>query len=69
MLLERYTEKQIDQARPSASGRERMQLLRSVRVKARLDPDFASCVDQLNRSQFECAMAAHNADQMERCLL
>lgn len=68
-LLERYTEKQIDQAKPSASTRQRTEMLRAVRVKAQLDPEYARCSDAVSRSQFECAMQADSADQMERCLL
>jgi hypothetical protein len=68
-LLDRYTDKIIDQARPSAGQGERIQLVREARKKASLDPQFAECPSRVSRSAFECAMAAANADQMERCLL
>lgn len=68
-LLDRYTEKVIEQARPSAAQGERIQLIRETREKAHLDPQFSECPSRVSRSAFECAMAAHNADQIERCLL
>lgn len=68
-LLDRYTDKQIDQARPSTTRAERMRLLRAARERAVLDPEFRACPERLTRHQFDCAMTAHNADQIERCLL
>ena len=68
-LLDRYTDKVIDQARPSASTAERRELTLAARKKAELDPEFAECSNRVTRSQFECAMAADSADQIERCLL
>lgn len=68
-LLDHYTDKVIDQARPSASTAERRELTLAARKKAELDPDFAECSDRVSRSQFECAMEAESADQIERCLL
>ncbi len=68
-LLDRYTDKVIDQARPSASTAEHRELMLAARKKAELDPEFAECTDRVSRSQFECAMEAQSADQIERCLL
>lgn len=68
-LLDRYTEKVIEQARPSTSPAERSRLLLAARKKAELDPEFAECAERVSRRQFECAMAANSADQIERCLL
>lgn len=68
-LLDRYTDKVIDQARPSTSTAERRDLTLAARKKAELDPAFAECSDRVSRAQFDCAMQAQSADQMERCLL
>ena len=68
-LLDRYTEKVIDQARPGASQAERSELVLEARQKAALDPEFAECSRRVSRNEFECAMKAGNADQIERCLM
>jgi hypothetical protein len=68
-LLDHYTDAQIEQARPSASSRDRLELKHAAGAKAQLDPEFARCADEVSRAQFECAMAAQSADQIERCVL
>ena len=68
-LLERYTDKLIDQTRPSATPGEHAKLISETREAAARDPLFARCALEVSRSQFECAMAAPNVDSIERCLL
>lgn len=68
-LLDRYTEKVIDQARPSTSQSERSELIFETRQRAKFDPEFSKCSARVSRAEFECAMQAGNADQIERCLL
>ena len=68
-LLDRYTEKVIDQARPKTKQAERSQLILKARSAAALDPEFAQCTRRVSRAKFECAMHAGNADEMERCLM
>lgn len=68
-LLDHYTEKVIDQARPKASRAERSELVFEARQKAQLDPEFSACSSRVSRNEFECAMQAVNADQIERCLM
>lgn len=68
-LLDRYTDKVIDQARPSTKAAERLELQLEARKKAKLDPAFSECSARVDRKQYECAMAAFTADQMERCLM
>jgi hypothetical protein len=68
-LLDRYTDKVIDQARPSAKQAERSLLIVETRQKAKLDPEFSACSSRVSRAQFECAMQAGNTDQIERCLM
>lgn len=67
-LLEHYTDKQIDQARPSTRSADRSVLLDQARARAATDPEFATC-RTLSRSAYDCAMAAGSADAIERCLL
>jgi hypothetical protein len=67
-LLEHYTDKQIDQARPSTRSADRSVLLEQARTRAATDPEFATC-RTLSRSAYDCAMAADSADAIERCLL
>jgi len=68
-LLDHYTDKQIDQARPSTRPADRFVLIEQARVRAASDPQFATCTAQVSRSAYECAMAASSADAIERCLL
>lgn len=68
-LLEHYTDKQIDQARPSTPPGVRARLIQDALVRAATDPVFLECSRKVSRSQYECAMAAGTADAVERCLL
>jgi hypothetical protein len=68
-LLDHYTDKQIDQARPSTLSAERFVLIEQARVRAASDPEFATCTAKVSRSAYECAMDAASADAIERCLL
>ena len=69
LMLDRMTDKQIDQARPSTGHVERSEKMMEARKLSKSDPEFARCSSRVSRAQYECAMAAGNADQMERCLL
>jgi hypothetical protein len=68
-LLDHYTERQVEQARPSTNARGRIELQQEAQKKALIDPEFERCPQVLTRIQFDCAMTAHSADQIERCLL
>lgn len=68
-LLDHYTEKVIDQARPKATRAERSELILEARQKAELDPEFSACGSRVSRNEFECAIQAQSADQIERCLM
>lgn len=68
LLLERYTERQIDQARPSSTPGERARLVIRARELAETDPEFSRCPVAVHRSQYVCAMDAPDVDAMERCL-
>jgi hypothetical protein len=68
-LLDHYTERQVEQARPSTNARGRIELQQEAQKKALIDPEFERCPQAVTRMQFDCAMTAHSADQIERCLL
>lgn len=68
-LLDHYTEKVIEQARPSAKPVQRTRWVGEARLKAAQDPEFARCAEAVRRDQFECALQSHTADEIERCLL
>lgn len=68
-LLDHYTERVIEQSRPSAKPAERAKLVGEARLKAARDPEFAACSTRVRRTQFECALASQSADEIERCLL
>jgi len=68
-LLDHYTERQVEQARPSTNARGRIELQQEAQKKALIDPEFQRCPQVVSRAQYDCAMAAHSADQIERCLL
>ncbi len=68
-LLDHYVEllAQSDGKTPSTEEIQRMQ--REARVEAASDPQFARCSEEVSRQELECAMKAHTADDVERCLL
>jgi hypothetical protein len=68
-LLDLYTDKVTDQARPKADAPERAKLKSLAREQARRDPEFAACPDRVTEAQVRCAKAALNADEIERCLM
>ncbi|MCH2109727.1 MAG: hypothetical protein MK135_10375 [Polyangiaceae bacterium] len=68
-LLDHYTLLVIEQAQPDATTQERAVSIKKAREAAARDPEFASCSNRVSRNQFNCALAAYNADQVERCLL
>jgi hypothetical protein len=68
-LLDRYTDKLIDQAHPSLKPSERHELLMKARAKAATDPEFSACPSRVTRNQLECSLAAPDVDSIERCLL
>ncbi len=68
-LLDRYTNKMIDQSTSSIRPAEREERIMQARRLSQLDPAFAECASRVSREAFECAMKSGNADQMERCLM
>jgi len=68
-LLDLYTEKVIDQARPKTDARERAKLKALSRERAQQDPEFLDCPKRVSRTQVDCARKSVTADEIERCLL
>ena len=68
-MLDHYAETLIEQAHPSAKPSQRVKWVNEARLKAARDPEFAECPSRVGRSQYECAIAAPTADDVERCLL
>jgi hypothetical protein len=68
-LLDLYTDKLTDQARPKTEPSERAKLKAMAREKASRDPEFHQCTRRVTLSQVQCAKAAHDADEIERCLM
>ena len=68
-LLERYAEMLMhgEGARPSAT--ERLHLMAEVRARAATHRPFQSCTAEVTREQMDCALAAFNPDEIERCLV
>jgi hypothetical protein len=67
-LLDRYVEHLAHAAEPSPVPSAVQDARVRAREKAERDPEFVACTDALTRAQADCAMAAHNADEFERCL-
>jgi hypothetical protein len=42
---------------------------REARRKGAADPHFRSCTREVSRKQYDCALAADNADKLEQCML
>lgn len=67
-LLDRYVEQlaRANDPRPASStiALERAE----ARELAARSPSFARCSEAVSHEQASCALAAHNADEIERCL-
>jgi hypothetical protein len=68
-LLDHYTELLAKSLNPGISDEEILRMQKEARAKAAGDPEFARCSSKLSRRQWECAMKAPSADDVERCLL
>jgi hypothetical protein len=70
-LLDRYTELLIKSQDPKTPAHQIASLQQRARELAKNDPvyEFSACSKKVSRRNFECAMAAPSADEMERCLI
>jgi hypothetical protein len=68
-LLLHYVELLVRSDRPDVSGEELARMKREALHKGASDPQFRSCTSEVSRKQYECALAAENADKLEQCML
>jgi hypothetical protein len=68
-LVQRYAETLVDKERPGLSHGERERLIAAAVASASAGPAFRTCPRQVSRSSLECAQAAFNPDEIERCLI
>ena len=70
-LLAHYTERLVVDEHPGATATEvsAKQLAAQAAAETRPEFEFNACAKRVKRKQFECAMAASNVDDFERCLI
>jgi hypothetical protein len=68
-MLDHYVEVLAQSDGRKASPEEILRLQREARAKAATDPEFLRCTGEVSRRQYECAIKAPSADDVERCLL
>jgi len=68
VLLDRYVELLVRDRDPKADEGSVARQKSATREKAAHDPSFAACPKEVSAHAFDCAMAAPNADELEKCL-
>ena len=68
-LLDRYTEMLVRVDDPKATSTTLDRARADARVLARKDAAFRACTSEVSRESMDCALAANDADQIERCLI
>lgn len=68
-LLDHYVEllSRSDGKKPTTE--EILRLQREAHARARAGREFSRCPEEVSKRQLDCALAAHTADDVERCLL
>lgn len=71
LLLDRYVELIVRAEQPETNPEEVHRQQSEARRVAHANPslEFDECPNRVSRTQFECAMAAPDADSLERCLV
>lgn len=67
-ILRRYADARLRQADPHPSASALAEHRAAVVERAERSSRFARCPRSLTAAAAECALAAHDADQIERCL-
>jgi hypothetical protein len=67
-LLDRYVEHLAHAAEPAPAASTIAAERAEARARAATDARFARCPDELTAAQASCAMDAHDADELERCI-
>lgn len=68
-LLDRYVEMLLRQDEPRIGAAEINRYQVETRVRASSHGPFLRCTREVNREQMDCALAAYNPDEIERCLV
>ena len=68
-LLDRYTKLLARSYGHDVNAQELLELQAEARAKASRDPAFSRCVSEVSRGEYECAMKANDADELEKCLI
>jgi len=68
-LLDRYTELLVRQDAARVTRAEIDAAQAEARARAATHPAFARCTREVSRESMDCALAAHDPDQIERCLI
>jgi hypothetical protein len=67
-LLDRYVELLVRQEDPGAKESEIAQAKSAARAKAAVNPAFLRCTREVRQKDVACALAAPNADELEKCM-
>ncbi len=67
-LLDRYVELLVREQDPKADETELKRQKMVTRQKAANDPSFATCPKEVSSGELQCAMAAPNVDEFEKCM-
>jgi hypothetical protein len=67
-IARRYAEARLRQADPKPAASAIAQQRAASEENAARSPRFARCPRDVSAAQAECALGAHNADEIERCL-
>ncbi len=68
-LLDRYVERLGNSDGREPSSEEILRLQREARARAAASAEFARCPEHVSKRQYECAMRANSADEIDRCLM
>lgn len=67
-LLDRYVELLVREQDPKVQAADLERQKQATREKARTDPSFAQCPQEVTVKELGCAMRAPNVDEFEKCL-
>lgn len=68
-LLDRYVELLLRQDDPKVGSAEINRHQVETRIRAASSGPFHRCTREVSRAQMDCALAAYNPDEIERCLV
>jgi hypothetical protein len=68
-LLDRYVELLLRQDDPKVGAAEINRHQVETRIRATSNGPFLRCRREVSREQMDCALAAYNPDEIERCMV